>query len=102
MMPAGLTLPGLLAAADPGAFQSAALIMLCLYLCLLLALGALAMTQMDWKGASLTFLGGTAVVYAFLCYVHYLPTPSGIAQFLGRRRRLQRGAARRKDRARAL
>lgn len=55
-----------------------------------LALGALAMTQMDWKGASLTFLGGTAVVYAFLCYVHYLPTPSGIAQFLGRRRRLQR------------
>ncbi|MCH2363582.1 MAG: hypothetical protein MK138_13060 [Planctomycetes bacterium] len=37
----GMTPPVQLAAIDPGAFQDAALIMLCIYLCLLLALGVL-------------------------------------------------------------
>jgi UDP-GlcNAc:undecaprenyl-phosphate GlcNAc-1-phosphate transferase len=55
-----------------------------------LALGAIAMSQMYWRGATLTFLAGTGVVYAFLCYVRYVPTPAGIAQFVARRRRLRR------------
>ncbi len=54
-----------------------------------LALGALAMAHLRWREASLTFLAGTVVVYAFLCYVRYLPTPSAIARFVERRRRLR-------------
>ena len=54
-----------------------------------LAAGAVAMAGMGVGVAFLTFLAGTAVVYAFLCYVRYLPTPASVARFLSRRRKLR-------------
>ncbi|MAM45126.1 MAG: sodium:solute symporter family protein [Planctomycetota bacterium] len=113
MMPAGLTLPGLLAAADPGAFQSAALIMLCLYLCLLLALGFLgwkksrnteedyylagrnqgwivsALTIMATFFSSFAFLGQPGLVYkegvAFALFALNVPVAAMVVYLVGRR-----------------
>ena len=62
-----------------------------------LALGALAMATMRPAGAALTFLAGSGVVYAFLCYVRYLPTPAAIVRFLARRQRLRQLIADRAD-----
>ena len=54
-----------------------------------LALGGVAMSGQRWIPALATFVAGTGVVYAFLCYVHYLPTPAAIVRFAQRRRRLR-------------
>ena len=54
-----------------------------------LALGALVMATAPPATAGLVFIGGTAVVYAFLCYVRYLPTPAQVTRFVDRRRRLR-------------
>jgi len=54
-----------------------------------LALGGVAMSGQRWIPALGTFVAGTGVVYAFLCYVHYLPTPSAVVRFAQRRRVLR-------------
>lgn len=66
---------------------------------LFLSLGALAMAMMPSALAFLTFLLGSVVVYGFLSYVRYLPTPSGVVRFVDRRRRLRRLIGDREPRA---
>lgn len=54
-----------------------------------LAAGALAMAASPVVGALGIFVAGVAVVYAFLCYVQYLPTPAQVTAFVERRRRIR-------------
>ena len=56
---------------------------------LFLASGALAMAAATPAVAAGIFAAGSLVVYAFLCYVRYLPTPVQVSLFLERRRRLR-------------
>ncbi|MEM1116187.1 MAG: MraY family glycosyltransferase [Bacteroidota bacterium] len=52
-----------------------------------LALGALAMAALPTLAAAAILGAGSLVVYGFLCYVAYLPTPTQAQAFLERRRR---------------
>ncbi len=54
-----------------------------------LALGALAMAASTPGVAVGIFVAGSLVVYGFLCYVSYLPTPIQVSQFVERRRRIR-------------
>ncbi|MCS5627912.1 MAG: hypothetical protein NZ935_10035, partial [Planctomycetes bacterium] len=109
----GMTPPGRLAAIDPGAFQDAALIMLCIYLCLLLALGALgfiksrnteedyylagrnqgwivsALTIMATFFSSFAFLGQPGLVYkegaAFALFALNVPVAALVVYLVGRK-----------------
>ena len=111
MMVEGLTPPGLLAATDPGAFQDAALVMLCLYLCLLLVLGFLgwrrsrnteedyylagrnqgwivsALTIMATFFSSFAFLGQPGLVYkegaAFALFALNVPVAAMVVYLIG-------------------
>ena len=62
-----------------------------------LALGGVAMAGMRLGPALLVFALGSAVVYAFLAYVRYLPTVGAVVRFVERRRRLRRLMAERED-----
>ena len=109
----GMTPPVQLAEIDPGAFQDAALIMLCIYLCLLLALGVLGFiksrhTEEDyylagrnqgWIVSSLTimatffssfaFLGQPGLVYkegaAFALFALNVPVAALVVYLVGRK-----------------
>ncbi|PAP77912.1 glycosyltransferase family 4 protein [Rubrivirga marina] len=54
-----------------------------------LALGGVVMSGQRWVPALVTFAAGTGGVYAFLSYVHYLPSPVAIVRFAQHRRRLR-------------
>lgn len=62
-----------------------------------LALGALAMVASGPMVAASIFVVGCVVVYAFLCYVRYLPTPVQVVRFVERRRRLRELISERKE-----
>lgn len=64
-----------------------------------LALGAIVMAVLQPLAAGLTFIIGSIGVYAFLSYVRYLPTPTGMVRFVERRRRLRRLMGDREPRA---
>lgn len=64
-----------------------------------LALGAIAMAALRPVMSWAMFVAGSGGVYAFLCYVRYLPTPSGVMRFVERRRRLRRLIGDREPRA---
>ncbi len=64
-----------------------------------LALGALWMAAVTPAVAVVVFGVGTAAVYAFLCYVQYLPTPEQARRFVERRRRIREVLAGRPERA---
>ena len=111
MTPAGLTLSGLLAVTDPDSFQDAALVMLCLYLCLLLVLGFLgwrksrgteedyylagrnqgwvvsALTIMATFFSSFAFLGQPGLVYkegaAFALFALNVPVAAMVVYLVG-------------------
>ena len=113
MMPPGITLPGLLAVADTSAFQNAALVMLCLYLCMLLVLGFLgwkqsrnteedyylagrnqgwivsALTIMATFFSSFAFLGQPGLVYkegaAFSLFALNVPVAALVVYLIGSR-----------------
>lgn len=52
-------------------------------------LGAVWMSKLTESGAAAVFLAGTAVVYAFLAYVDYVPVPIRLRRFAERRRALR-------------
>lgn len=109
----GDLLPGILAAADGSSFQNAALVMLCIYLCLLLTLGFLgwkksrnteedyylagrnqgwivsALTIMATFFSSFAFLGQPGLVYkegaAFALFALNVPVAAMVVYLVGRR-----------------
>ena len=63
---------------------------LVLYACgVFLTGGALTMAAVATGTAAIVFAAGSVVVYGFLCYVRYLPTPLQATRFIERRRRIR-------------